>query len=605
VSGLNDFALKIATVNGTGSASANNLLMKAIFRMGIPVTGKNVFPSNIQGLPTWYEIRVSGEGWTARSPEYDLVVAMNPATYERDIAEVQPGGWVLHDASWPLPRELRREDVTFLGVPLAEMGAERFHGSRTRILMKNVGYVGALAALLDLDREVVRSLLEEIFGTKKRALLDANFEAFDLGWTWAREHFQTPLPIRLSPLEATKDSILIDGNTAAAIGCLYAGATVASWYPITPSTSLVQAFEAYAGEYRQDPETGKLKVAVIQAEDELAAAGMAIGAGWMGARSFTSTSGAGISLMSEFIGLAYYTEIPVVFFDIERVGPSTGMPTRTQQGDLLTVAYASHGDTKHIALFPADPGECFELAVAAFDLAERFQTPVFVVSDLDIGMNDWVVPRFEWDDGYRPDRGKVLGAEELEAGVEFLRYADVDGDGIPWRTLPGVHPRGAYFTRGSGHDYRARYTEDAGPYTEVVDRLLRKHRNAREHVPPPIVRRRPGARLGLVTVGGCDCACREAVERLAEEGVELDYLRVRAFPFSDQVEAFLLEHETSFVVEQNRDAQLLQLLVAETAVTKDRLVSLRRYGGLPLSAVHVVEDVLAKLDARTRAEVGA
>ncbi|HKK26522.1 MAG TPA: 2-oxoacid:acceptor oxidoreductase subunit alpha [Gemmatimonadota bacterium] len=604
-SGVNDFALKIATVNGTGSASANNLLMKAIFRMGIPVTGKNVFPSNIQGLPTWYEIRVSGEGWTARSPEYDLIVAMNPATYERDIAEVQPGGWVLHDASWPLPRELRREDVTFLGVPLAEMGAERFHGSRTRILMKNVGYVGALAALLDLDREVVRSLLEETFGTKKRALLDANFEAFDLGWTWAREHWETPLPIRLSPLDATRDSILIDGNTAAAIGCLYAGATVASWYPITPSTSLVQAFEAYAGEYREDPETGKLKVAVIQAEDELAAAGMAIGAGWMGARSFTSTSGAGISLMSEFIGLAYYTEIPVVFFDIERVGPSTGMPTRTQQGDLLTVAYASHGDTRHIALFPADPGECFELAVAAFDLAERFQTPVFVVSDLDIGMNDWVVPRFEWDDGYRPDRGKVLGAEELEAGAEFLRYADVDGDGIPWRTLPGVHPRGAYFTRGSGHDYRARYTEDAGPYTEVVDRLLRKHRNAREHVPAPVVERRPGARLGLVTVGGCDCACREAVQRLAEEGVELDYLRVRAFPFSDQVEAFLLEHETSFVVEQNRDAQLLHLLVAETEVTRDRLVSVRRYGGLPLSAVHVVEDVMAKLDARTGAEVGA
>ncbi|HKK08116.1 MAG TPA: 2-oxoacid:acceptor oxidoreductase subunit alpha [Gemmatimonadota bacterium] len=595
MSGVNDFALKIATVNGTGSASANGLLMRAIFRMGIPVTGKNVFPSNIQGLPTWYEIRVSGDGWTARSPEYDLIVAMNPATYERDVAEVQPGGWVLHDDSWPLPAEFRREDVTFLGVPLARMGAERFHGSRTRILMKNVGYVGALAALLELDREVVRGLLEESFGSKKKALLDANFEAFDLGYRWAEEHFDAPLPIRLSPLDRTRDSILIDGNTAAAIGCLYAGATVASWYPITPSTSLVQAFESYAGEYRKDPETGELRVAVIQAEDELAAAGMAIGAGWMGARSFTSTSGAGISLMSEFIGLAYYTEIPVVFFDIERVGPSTGMPTRTQQGDLLMIAYASHGDTKHIALFPADPGECFELAVAAFDLAERFQTPVFVVSDLDIGMNDWVVPRFEWDDAYRPDRGKVLTAEELEAGVEFRRYADVDGDGIPWRTLPGVHPRGAYFTRGSGHDSDARYTEDAGPYTEVVDRLLKKHETAKRHVPPPVVQRTDGARLGLVTVGGCDCACREAVHRLAEEGVPLDYMRVRAFPFSREVEAFLLEHETSFVVEQNRDAQLLQLFVAETAVTKDRLVSVRRYGGLPLSAVHVMEDVLEKL----------
>ncbi len=592
---INDLALKIATVNGTGSASANGLLMQAIFRMGIPVTGKNVFPSNIQGLPTWYEIRVSGEGWTARSPEYDLIVAMNPATYARDIDEVQTGGWVLHDSSWPLARELRREDVTFLGVPLARMGSEHFHGSRTRILMKNVGYVGALSALLQVDRDVVRSLLEERFGEKKRALLDANFEAFDLGFEFAREHFDCPLPIRLSPMDATRDSVLIDGNTAAAIGCLYAGATVASWYPITPSTSLVQAFEAFANRYRKDPDTGKLRVAVIQAEDELAAAGMAIGAGWMGARSFTSTSGAGISLMSEFIGLAYYTEIPVVLFDIQRVGPSTGMPTRTQQGDILMVAYASHGDTKHIALFPADPKECFELAVAAFDLAERFQTPVFVVSDLDIGMNDWVVPRFEWDDDYRPDRGKVLTAEELEAGAVFHRYEDVDGDGIPWRTLPGVHPRGAFFTRGSGHDRYARYTEDAGPYTDVVDRLTRKHATAAAHVPAPVIARMPGATMGLLTIGGCDAACREAVHGLAERGVPLDYMRVRAFPFGEEVEAFLLEHPTTFIVEQNRDAQLHHLLLAETAVTKDRLASVRRYGGLPLSAVHVVEDVLGLL----------
>ncbi len=597
---VNDFALKIATVNGTGSASANGLLMQSIFRMGIPVTGKNVFPSNIQGLPTWYEIRVSGEGWTARSPEYDLIVAMNPATYERDIADVQPGGWVLHDDSWPLARELRREDVHFLGIPLARMGSEHFHGSRTLILMKNVGYVGALAALLEVDRDVVRSLLEERFGGKKKALLDANFQAFDLGFDYAREHFDCPLPIRLSPLDETRDSILIDGNTAAAIGCLYAGATVASWYPITPSTSLVQAFETYAKRYRRDDETGKLNVAVIQAEDELSAAGMAIGAGWMGARSFTSTSGAGISLMSEFIGLAYYTEIPVVFFDIQRVGPSTGMPTRTQQGDLLMVAYASHGDTKHIALFPADPKECFELAVTAFDLAERFQTPVFVVSDLDIGMNDWVVPRFQWDDAYRPDRGKVMTAEELEAGAVFHRYEDVDGDGIPWRTLPGTHPRGAFFTRGSGHDRYARYTEDAGPYMDVVDRLTRKHQTARAHVPPALISRTPGATMGLVTVGGCDAACREAVHRLAEDGIPLDYMRIRAFPFGEEVEAFLWEHGTNFVVEQNRDAQLEHLLIAETDVTKDRLASVRRYGGLPLSAIHVVEDVLERLGAGER-----
>ncbi len=593
---VNDLALKIATANGTGSASANRLLMQAIFRMGIPVTGKNVFPSNIQGLPTWYEIRVSGEGWTARSPDYDLVVAMNPATYHRDVADVQPGGWLLYDDSRPLARELRREDVHFLGIPLARLGAERFQGSRTLILMKNMGYVGALAALLDLDREVVRGLLEEGLGRKKKELLQANFEAFDLGWNYAREHFDCPLPVRLAPMDANCDAILIDGNTAAGLGCLYAGATVASWYPITPSTSLVQAFEAFARRYRRDPETGKLRVAVIQAEDELAAAGMATGAAWMGARAFSATSGPGISLMSEFIGLAYYTESPLVLFDVERVGPSTGMPTRTQQGDLLTVAYASHGDTKHIALFPADPRECFELAVAAFDLAERFQTPVFVLSDLDIGMNDWVVPRFDWDDAYRPDRGKVLTAEELEAGTTFHRYEDVDGDGIPWRTLPGSHPRGAYFTRGSGHDRYARYTEDAEAYTDVVDRLSEKHRTAARHVPAPVVKHTPGARLGLVTVGGCDAACREALHRLGERGIAFDYLRVRAFPFSDEVETFLLEHETSFVVEQNRDAQLVQLLVAETAVTKDRLVSVRRYGGMPLSAIHVVEGVLEHLE---------
>jgi len=592
---INDVAIRIATANGTGSASANRLLMQSIFRMGIPVTGKNVFPSNIQGLPTWYEIRANGDGWTARSPDYDLVVAMNPATYGRDIAGIRAGGRVLYDDSRPLASELRREDVTFLGIPLARMGAEYFRGSRTLILMKNMGYVGAVAALLDIDREVVRTVLEEGLGAKKKELLEANYKAFDLGWDYAREHFDCPLPTRLRAMDANRDAILIDGNTAAALGCLYAGATVASWYPITPSTSLVQAFERYARRYRRDPDTGSLRAAVIQAEDELAAAGMALGASWMGARAFSATSGPGISLMSEFIGLAYYTEIPLVLFDIQRTGPSTGMPTRTQQGDLLTVAYASHGDTRHLALFPADPAECFELAVAAFDLADRFQTPVFVVSDLDIGMNDWVVPRPAWDESYRPDRGKVLRAAELEAGAAFRRYADVDGDGIPWRTLPGTHPRGAFFTRGSGHDSDARYTEDAGPYTEVVDRLDRKHRGAAAHLPRPVIERTTGARLALVSVGGCDAACREARHGLARDGVQANYLRLRAFPFSDEVEAFLLEHDTVFVVEQNRDAQLRHLLVAETRVPKDRLVSIRHYGGVPLGAGQVADDVLAHL----------
>ncbi|HYW93104.1 MAG TPA: 2-oxoacid:acceptor oxidoreductase subunit alpha [Gammaproteobacteria bacterium] len=592
---INDLAIRIATANGTGSASANRLLMQSIFRMGIPVTGKNVFPSNIQGLPTWYEIRANGDGWTARSPDYDLVVAMNPATYRQDIAGIRSGGWVLYDDSRPLAPELRRDDVTFLGIPLARMGAEQFRGSRTLILMKNMGYVGAVAALLDIGREVVRAVLEEGLGAKKKELLEANYQAFDLGWDYAREHFDCPLPTRLRAMDANRDAILIDGNTAAALGCLYAGATVASWYPITPSTSLVQAFERYARRYRRDPDTGSLRAAVIQAEDELAAAGMAVGASWMGARAFSATSGPGISLMSEFIGLAYYTEIPLVLFDVQRTGPSTGMPTRTQQGDLLPIAYASHGDTRHIALFPADPAECFELAVAAFDLADRFQTPVFVVSDLDIGMNDWVVPRLEWDESYRPDRGKVLGAEELEGGAAFRRYADVDGDGVPWRTLPGTHPRGAFFTRGSGHDSDGRYTEDAGPYTEVVDRLDRKHRAAAGHLPGPVVGRTAGARLALVCVGGCNAACREARHLLAQEGIEIDYLRVRAFPFSEEVEAFLLEHDTVFVVEQNRDAQLRHLLVAETRVPKDRLVSIRHYGGVPLGAAQVTDDVRAHL----------
>ncbi|MGD2069722.1 MAG: 2-oxoacid:acceptor oxidoreductase family protein, partial [Gemmatimonadota bacterium] len=505
--GVNDFALKIATVNGTGSASANALLLQAIFRMGVPVSGKNLFPSNIQGLPTWYEIRASGPGHTCRTDSHDLFVAMNPATYERDLSEIRSGGWVLHDSSWPFRRELLRDDVTFLGIPLAKMCVERFEGSRARILMKNIGYLGALAALLELDVPVVEQLLEENFGRKK-ALLASNFEAFRMGLDYAREHFDCPLSIRLERMEGYGDHILMDGNTGAALGCLYAGATVAAWYPITPSTSLIDAFSAFADAHRKDPETGKKRVCILQAEDELAAAGMVLGAGWAGARAFTATSGPGISLMGEFIGLAYYAEIPSVFFDIQRTGPSTGMPTRTQQGDLTTVVYASHGDTRHIALFPADPRECFEFAVAAFDLAERFQTPVFVVSDLDIGMNDWMIPRLEWDDDYRPDRGKVLDAAALEQVESFSRYLDVDGDHVPYRTLPGVHPKGAYFTRGSGHDAHARYTEDAGPYMEVVDRIDRKVRSAADRLPAPEIVGGPsteasGSPCGIVTIGGC------------------------------------------------------------------------------------------------------
>jgi len=591
---VNDFAFKIATANGTGSASANGLIMQAIFRMGVPVTGKNVFPSNIQGLPTWYEIRVNKNGYTARTAQFDLMVALNAATYARDVAEVRSGGWLLYDSSWPLDERLRRPDVTFLGVPLAEMCNASFKGVRERILMKNIAYAGALAALLDFDTEIMRALLTEKFG-RKPALMDSNQKAIDLGFDYAKAHFDCPLPIRLERLDRTKDAILIDGNTAAALGCVYAGATVGAWYPITPSTSLMDAFSGFCQKYRRTAD-GKNRYAIIQAEDELAAVGMVIGAGWAGARAFTSTAGPGISLMNEFIGLAYYAEIPAVIFDVQRAGPSTGMPTRTQQGDIMMCAYASHGDTRHICLYPSDPREAFEMAVKAFDLAERFQTPVFVLSDLDIGMNDWMVPRLEWDDAYRPDRGKVLSADELESAKSFSRYLDVDGDGIPYRSLPGVHPKGAYFTRGSGHTKHATYTEDDAEYTEVLDRIDRKVQRAARAVPAPVVRKAAGAKVGLVAVGGCHAACVEALDQLAKEGVAIDYMRVRGFPFGDDVRTFLESHQITFVVEQNRDGQLRNLLTLDTGFPMDRMESVRYYGGFPLSATHVVEGVKAKLE---------
>jgi 2-oxoglutarate/2-oxoacid ferredoxin oxidoreductase subunit alpha len=591
---VNDFAFKIATANGTGSASANGLLMQAIFRMGVPVTGKNVFPSNIQGLPTWYEIRVNKDGYTARTPHFDLMVALNAATYHKDVAEVRSGGYLLYDSTWPLDEKLHRPDVTFLGVPLAEMCNAAFKGVRERILMKNIAYVGALAALLEIDTTVIRALLNEKFG-KKPALMDSNQRAVDLGYEYARANLSCPLPIRLQAMEKTKDAILIDGNTAAALGSVYAGATVAAWYPITPSTSLMDAFRGFCQKFRVDDQ-GKNKFAILQAEDELAAIGMVIGAGWAGARAFTSTSGPGISLMNEFIGLAYYAEVPAVIFDVQRTGPSTGMPTRTQQGDLMMCAYASHGDTRHICVYPADPREAFEFAVKAFDLAERFQTPVFVLSDLDIGMNDWMIPKLTWDDTYRPDRGKVLNAEELEAAKSFYRYLDVDGDGIPYRSLPGTHPKGAYFTRGSGHNRFGAYTEDADEYTEVVDRIDRKIQRATKAVPAPVIQTKPGNTLGLVTIGGCHAASIEAMDQLAKEGILVDYMRVRGFPFGDEVTAFLEAHDINFVVEQNRDAQLRSLLMLETGVTIEKLASVRYYGGFPMSAHHIITGVKAKLE---------
>ena len=594
MSGINDFAFRIATVNGTGSASANSLLMQAIFRMGIPVTGKNIFPSNIQGLPTFYEIRVNKDGYTARPPTLDLVVALNPATYARDVALVRTGGFLVYDSSWPLDPTLVREGITILGIPFGQLCVEHFVGDRDRTLLRNIVYAGALAALLGIDMAVIATMLTEKF-SKKQKLFDANNTAIRLGYDYASQHCTCPLPFHLEPLDATRDFIIIDGNTAAALGAVYAGATVGAWYPITPSTSLMEAFENFCKKFRTDPDTGKARYCIVQAEDELAAAGIAIGAGWAGARAFTNTSGPGISLMQEFIGLAYYTEIPAVFFDVQRTGPATGMPTRTQQGDIMSLAYASHGDTKHIVLFPRNPEECFQLSVTAFDLAERFQTPVFVASDLDIGMNDWMCRRLTWDDSYTPDRGKVLGAEELEQVKKFSRYLDVDGDGIAARTLPGVHPNGAYFVRGSGHDKHGAYTEDSDAYQEVVDRLLRKFAGAAEIVPAPEFHRQPWADVGIVSLGGCDAAVREAIDQLRERGIAADYMRIRAFPFSAAVKEFLGHYETVFVVEQNRDAQLRSLLAIETGTPRDTMIPVLDYGGMPLTAQVVTLAVASHL----------
>ena len=594
MSGINDFAFKMGTVNGTGSASANSLLMQAIFRMGIPVTGKNIFPSNIQGLPTWYEIRVSKDGYTARPSEVDLVVALNPSTYRKDVAAVRPGGYLLYDSTWPLDPALVREGITILGIPFGKMCVETFEKDRDRTLLRNIAYAGALAALLDIDMDVVGQMLNEKFAKKPR-LLDANHTAIHLGYDFAKSNFACPLPFRLEKMDATGDAILMDGNTASALGALYAGATVGAWYPITPATALMEAFKGFCEKFRVDPDTGLNNYAILQAEDELAAAGIVIGAGWAGARAFTNTSGPGISLMQEFIGLAYYTDIPAVFFDVQRCGPATGMPTRTQQADLFSLAYASHGDTKHLVLFPANPRECFELAVQSFDLAERFQTPVFVASDLDIGMNDWMVKRFEWDDNYRPDRGKVLDAEALSKIAKFSRYLDVDGDGIAARTLPGVGGKGAYFVRGSGHDKHAAYTEDSDAYLELVDRLKRKIDGAAESLPTPVIQRRDGAEVGLVMIGGCDAAVREAGDILATQGIAVDVMRIRAFPFAKAVHDFITGHEHVFVIEQNRDAQLRALLAIELGVPRDDMHAVLDYGGMPLTAKVVVDAVSAHL----------
>lgn len=592
---LNDFVIKLANVNGTGSASANGLLMKSIFRMGIPVTGKNFFPSNIQGLPTWYEIRVSKDGYLCRSGKVDLMVAMNAETYNADLSEISSGGFLLYDSTWPRRNLNERDDITVFGIPFSQMCNDVFDSARAKVLMKNVAYVGSLVALLDIDMNVVKQLLDETFSSKPQ-LAAANLQAIQMGYDYATEHFECPLPLRLESMDKTAGHVVVDGNTTAGLGAVYAGATVASWYPITPSTSLIDAYSLFCAQLRKDEETGTNKYCVIQAEDELSAIGMVLGANWNGARAFTATSGPGVSLMSEFLGLAYYAEIPAVLYDVQRVSPSTGMPTRTQQCDIVSAAYASHGDTKHVVLFPSDPTDCFYMSQTAFDLAERLQTPVLVLSDLDIGMNDWMIPELEWDDSYTPDRGKVYDADQLKDMDAFYRYLDVDGDAIPWRTLPGVDPKGAYFVRGSGHNKLGGYTEKSDEYKEVVDRLRRKFDTAATLVPAPIEFRNAETstekRWAIVSIGSCDGAIREALDRLdADNTANLNYLRIQAFPFHPDVLEFIERYDQVLVVEQNRDAQLRQLLSIELNLDPQNLVPVLSYDGMPVSSDFIVDAV--------------
>jgi len=579
---VNDFVIKFATVNGSGSASANTLFAKSLFRMGLPVAPKNIFPSNIQGLPTWYEVRISEAGHTARREGIDVMVAMNPQTYENDVAELLPGGYLIYDSS--LIRTFERDDIEVLPMPIAQMCARAYQDPRERQLFKNIVYVGAVAALLDVDFAVIEQLLRERFASKPK-MVEANLKALEMGRLYALETFDCPLPVKVRKADATKGKIMVSGNEAAALGCVYAGATVASWYPITPSTSLAEAFESYCAKLRTDKD-GRKYAAVIQAEDELAAIGIAVGAGWNGVRSFTATSGPGVSLMSEFLGLGYFAEVPVVLFDIQRGGPSTGMPTRTQQSDVLTCAYASHGDTRHVLLIPGDPKECFELSAQAFDLAERLQTPVIVMSDLDIGMNEWVVDPLEWDDSQPHDRGKVLDAEALEKIEHFGRYLDVDGDAIPYRTIPGTHPeKGAYFSRGSSHDVFAQYTEDGQINAANLDRLKRKFETAVKMMPLPVVKRQSkSSKLGLINFGSTEPAVREAVTMLKRDGYKVNTLRLKSFPFTKHVAQFAAAHDKIFVVEMNRDAQMRTLLIAEAGIPAEKLIPILSYDGMPVTA---------------------
>ena len=592
IEAINDFVIKFANVNGSGSASANELFAKAILRMGVPVSPRNIFPSNIQGMPTWYEARVSEKGYLGRRGGVDMMVAMNPQTWDADIAEIEPGGYLFYDSTRPIPEDKFRKDIQIIGVPLTEISNAAYSEARQRQLFKNIIYVGALSVLLDVDAAVFEKLFSEQYKGKE-ALLDSNMKAFNLGHEYAKKNLKAPLGIRVKRSDQVGNRIFTDGNSAIGLGCVYGGATFAAWYPITPSSSVPEAFDKYCRKFRLDPETGSNRFAIVQAEDELASIGMVIGAAWNGARAFTATSGPGISLMTEFIGLAYFAEIPVTIVNVQRGGPSTGMPTRTQQSDLIACAYASHGDTKHVMLFPQDPQECFEQAAISLDLAERLQTPIFLMTDLDIGMNQRLCDPFVWDEGRTYDRGKVMTAEELESGKDFGRYKDVDGDGIPWRTIPGTHPtKGSFFTRGTTRDPYARYSEKGVDYIYNMERLLRKFETAATLVPQPLVRlaKKP-SKYGVIYFGSTSPAMEEALDILDEEGNGLDALRLRAFPFPKSVKEFIDSHDKVFVVEQNRDAQMHTLLMNELEIMNSNLVKVLHYDGTPITARFIVKAI--------------
>ena len=592
IEAVNDFVIKFANVNGSGSASANELFAKSFLRMGIPVSPRNIFPSNIQGLPTWYEVRVTEKGHLGRRGGVDLLVAMNPQTWDEDVKEIDPGGYLFYDNTKPLPPSRFRDDIQVIGMPLTEICNATYTDSRERQLFKNILYVGALTGMMGVEPEVIAELIGEQYKGKEK-LLKPNLNAFKMGLDYAREHLKDAMGLKTRRAYAVGDKIFIEGNAAAALGCLYGGATVCAWYPITPSSSLAEAFQRSCSKLRVDKDSGKNKFAIIQAEDELASIGIVVGAGWNGARAFTATAGPGISLMSEFIGLAYFAEIPAVIIDVQRGGPSTGMPTRTQQSDVMKCAYASHGDTKHVLLFPEDPYECFEMGAQAFDLAERLQTPVFMMTDLDIGMNQRLCNPLAWDDARRYDRGKLMTEKMLEAGMEFGRYLDVDGDGIPYRTLPGTHPtKGAYFTRGTSKNAHAAYSEAGPDYVYNMQRLLKKFETAKTLVPKPVLTpSKEPARFGCIYYGSTSPAMHEALEALSQNGIFVNALRVRAFPFQDEIFDFVQSHSKVFVVEQNRDAQLKTLLVNDAGINPASLISVLHYDGTPITARFITEEI--------------